>query len=63
MTLNMTDEQKQILEAAASIAGGMAAAAFTKSERGDLSQETIDHIVQLSVLIAREIETAVKHPG
>jgi len=58
----MTEEQERILRAASHIAAGMVAAAFASSERGDLSQETTDHIVQLSVRIAREIEVAVKRP-
>jgi len=58
----MTEEQERILKAASHIAAGMVAAAFASSERGDLSQETTDHIVQLSLRIAREIEAAVKRP-
>jgi hypothetical protein len=59
----MTDAQERIFQAASYMAGGMAAAAFASSERGDLSQETMDHIVQLSVLIARQIEVAAKRAG
>jgi hypothetical protein len=59
----MMEEQTRIMQAASYIAAGMVAAAFAKSERGDLSQEETDHIVQLSVRIARDLEAAVKRPG
>lgn len=65
----MTEAQDRILQAASHIAGGMtagafAAGAFRNSDKGAAqSKEMIDHIAQISVRIAREIEAAVKRPA
>ncbi len=55
------DKHERLILAAASIAGGMAAAAYEPSK--GITQPVMEHIAQLAITIARRIsEEATKYP-